>query len=302
VLAAESLAQDATAHGFIYWRWDPGEGPPPFGPFLNRNHFATWMVIAIPVCLGYLVAHGSAHEHRGIARGTWRQRVATALEGRSLWLAGAICLMLVALVGSLSRSGIVALTSALLMGQYLRGWRARPSTAAWVLGAIAVALILIVLRVNTPELFERFGAAGTAMAYRVNIWRETLAVVRDFWLTGSGAGTIGTVMLVNQHAPSLFRINAAHNHYLQVAAEGGLLIGIPVAVAVSLFVRAAHQALRNDASGMYFLRAGAASGLIGLAVQSVWDTGLSNPANAILAAITAAIVVHRPAPRVRSEA
>jgi hypothetical protein len=72
-----------------------------------------------------------------------------------------------------------------------------------------------------------------------------------------------------------------------------------VAVAAALFARAAHAALARDESGMYFLRAGAVSGLVGVAVQSVWDTGLTNPANAILAAIAAAMVVHRSMPRVR---
>jgi O-antigen ligase len=56
-------------------------------------------------------------------------------------------------------------------------------------------------------------------------------------------------MLVYQHTPSLFRINAAHNHYLQVAAEGGLLLGIPVAVALYFFVQESRTALARDESG-----------------------------------------------------
>lgn len=302
ILAAESLAQDRTAHGLIYWRWDPGEGPPPFGPFLNRNHFATWMVIAIPLCLGYLVAHTSVHQRRERIAAGWRQRLANALDGRSIWLAAAICLMLVAVVASLSRSGMLGLAAALLLGGYLRVRRATPSKAAWAIVAIGAAVVAAGLRVGSTPLLERLGGAGAAAAYRLNIWRATARVIRDFWLTGSGAGTVATVMLVTQRVPSLFRINAAHNHYLQVAAEGGLLIGIPVAIAAALFVRASREALRQDDSGMYFVRAGAVSGLFGVAVQSVWETGLTNPANAVLAAIAAAIVVHRSAPRVRPAA
>jgi hypothetical protein len=109
-------------------------------------------------------------------------------------------------------------------------------------------------------------------------------------------------MLVYQRTPSLFRINSAHNHYLQVAAEGGLLIGIPVVVALALFVRASRDALLRDDSGMYFLRAGALSGLFGVAVQSIWEVGLTTPANAVLAALAAAIAVHRSAVRLRPEA
>ena len=39
-------------------------------------------------------------------------------------------------------------------------------------------------------------------------------------------------------------------------------------------------------------RAGALCGLVGVAVQSVWETGLTAPANAVLAALAAAIAVH----------
>jgi hypothetical protein len=302
VLAAECLAQDATAHGLIYWRWYPGDGAPPFGPFLNRNHFATWVVIAMPLCLGYLVAHTSVHHRRETLGTTWQKRLIGALDARALWLAASICLMLVGLVACLSRSGLIGLVSALLLGAYLRGRRAGPGAGTWGVGAVVVALGAAAFRGNFGQIYERFGAAGAAAADRMNIWRATAEVAGDFWLTGTGAGTLPTVMLVYQRTPSLFRINSAHNHYLQVAAEGGLLIGIPVVVALALFVRASRDALVRDDSGMYFLRAGALSGLFGVAVQSIWEVGLTTPANAVLAALAAAIAVHRSAIRLRPEA
>jgi hypothetical protein len=108
------------------------------------------------------------------------------------------------------------------------------------------------------------------------------------------------VMLVYQRTPSLFRINAAHNQFLQILAEGGVLLAVPVAGALVAFTRDARQALERDPSGMYLLRAGALSGLAGAAVQSVWETGLSTPANAVLAAVLAAIVIHDSTHPVRS--
>jgi O-antigen ligase len=303
ILAAECLAQDATGHGRMYWRWKPlSEGAPPFGPFVNRNHFATWVVIAAPMCLGYLLAHASAHRSREIDRSTWHKRLLGLADARSLWLGASICLMLVALVASLSRAGMVGLISALLLGAYLRGRRSGSPAATWAIGATGLAVVIAAIRVNLVDVFQHFGAVGVAATDRLAIWKATLPVVKDFWLTGTGAGTFETVMLVYERTPSLFRINAAHNHYLQVAAEGGLLIGIPVLVAGYLFLQESRKALTRDDSGMYFLRAGALSGLFGVAVQSVWETGLTTPANAVLAAMAAAIVVHRSAPRVRSNA
>jgi O-antigen ligase len=126
------------------------------------------------------------------------------------------------------------------------------------------------------------------------IWHDTLPVLRDFWPTGTGTGTFLRAMAVYQRSRPGVIFNQAHNHYLQVAAEGGLLVGIPVAMALWAFARVGWDRLVSDRSGMYWIRAGAASGLCGVAVQSLWETGLTVPANAALAAVVAAILLHQP--------
>jgi O-antigen ligase len=167
--------------------------------------------------------------------------------------------------------------------------------AAGFLMALAVVVVLAVLvGVGPAAIAGRFAASGTAMADRLTIWHDTLPVLRDFWLTGSGVGTFLTSMGVYQQSRPGVIFNQAHNHYLQVAAEGGLLVGIPVALALWALVRAGWYSLSMDRSGMYWIRAGAASGLCGVAIQSMWETGLTVPANAALAAVLAAILVHQP--------
>jgi len=298
VLAALALAQDATAHGLIYWRWKPiEEGAPPFGPFVDRNHFATWVVLAIPLCLGYLVAHAEAHRHRALRGASWHRAIVHALDARAIWLTSSVGLMLVALVASLSRSGLVGLAVALVTGWFLRA--ARPGARAgerWIGVAAALGLVAAAARVNPMTVVHRFGAAGTAAIDRLTIWRATIPIVRDFWAVGTGAGTFETAMLIYQQPGSAFRINAAHNHYLQAAAEGGVLLVAAAAFAAVAFVRAAIARLREDRSGMYWMRAGALSGLAGVAAQSLWETGLTTPANGVLAAIAGAIAVHRASP------
>lgn len=294
-LAAIALAQDATAHGLMYWRWKPiEEGAPPFGPFVDRNHFATWVILAVPLCLGYLVAHVSAHQRHDVHGATWHRGVLHVLDARAIWLAASVCLMLVALAASLSRSGLVGMAVALVAASAMRS--ARPGTSAaarWITVALGLALGAAAIRVNPSTIVQRFTAAAGAAQDRLAIWRETLPVVKDFWLAGTGAGTFETAMLAYQRSAAPFRINAAHNHYLQVAAEGGLLLGVPVLAAIVLFARAGIARLAEDESGMYWVKAGAMSGLAGVAVQSVWETGLTTPANGVLAAIAAAIVLHR---------
>lgn len=294
VLSAVCLAQAATAHGLIYWRWAPPFAvAAPFGPFLNRNHFATWAVMAVPMTFGYLLAHASVHSRVRAEHTHWRAGVLDVMDSRSIWLAAAICLMLVGLAASLSRAGMAAMLAALVLLVFLRARGAETPASGWSKAALAAAALLAIVRINPVELYYRFAASGAAASDRIAIWKATLPVVRDFWLTGTGAGTFETVMLAYEHTPSLFRINAAHNHYLQIVAEGGLLIAIPAAAAAILFVRAAWRALAEDRSSMSLLRIGAAAGLAGAAMQSLGETGLTTPANAVLAAALAAVVVHR---------
>jgi len=203
--------------------------------------------------------------------------------------------MLVGLAASQSRAGVVGLMAALALAFSLGRRRGETIVSGWVVAAIVLAAALVVSRLDPVSLAGRVGGAGTAMSGRVAVWRSIMPVLRDFWMTGTGAGTFETIMLVYQRGPSLFRINAAHNHYLQVLIEGGVIIAVPVLVAGVLFVRAAAAALRRDRSGIYLIRAGALGGLAGAAVQSLFETGWLTPANALLAAVLAALVIHRPA-------
>jgi putative inorganic carbon (HCO3(-)) transporter len=299
VVSGIALAQNATAKGLMYWRFAPGrEGPYPFGPFVNRNHFATWAMMAVPLCAGYLAAHAAAHPYKAAA--SWRRRVLAAFDGRAWMLIASSLLLIVATAASLSRSGLAGLAAALtcsvlLMRQGSETRRARAPRAATYFGLLAIAATVgILTEVGPGVIASRFGASGVAVADRLAIWHDTLPVLKDFWLTGTGVGTFQPAMAVYQRSKPEVIFNQAHNHYLQVAAEGGLLVGIPVVIALAALLRAAWTSLRADRSPMYFIRAGAASGLAGVAAQSLWETGLTIPANAALAAVLVAVVVHVP--------
>ena len=298
VLACVAIAQDATGGGLMYWRWRPiYERAFPFGPFVNRNHFGGWATMVVPLCIGYLVAHAAAHPGRVPA--AWRRRMHAVLDSRTWLLLSAVVLLTVATVATLSRSSMLGLgvaVGAIGVAAIRRPRETSNEPRALVAMAIAGAAAIgaIVLRVDPASVADRIAASGVGLAGRTDIWRTTLQVIGDFWLTGTGMGTYQTAMVIYQQ-PSGLLFNQAHNQYLQVAAEGGLLVGVPVAVAMLAFTRRALTLMREDRSGMYWLRAGGAGGLIGIAVQSLFEGPLLTPANAALAAVVAAIVVHTPA-------
>ncbi len=296
-LAASLLAivQRAVSPGRIYGWWTPLEpGAQPFGPMVNRNHFATWLLLALPVTVGYLVAHVQARAAR------WRGpggaiRQARALGGRAVWLAGAGLLMLLALVDSRSRAAVASLIVAGLFATWLGRGRAAGG-ARWTLVLfLGLAAAALAAWANLGMLLQRFDdLAVEGSSGRLHIWRATMRVIRDFWLTGVGLGGYDTAMVVYQDGAREVFFNHAHNQYLQGMAEGGLLLALPAAVALLAFWRAARAALLADRSPMWHVRAGALAGIVAVAVQSLWESGLLAPANAVLLAVAAALVLHRP--------
>ena len=126
------------------------------------------------------------------------------------------------------------------------------------------------------------------------IWHDTLAMATDFRWTGVGAGAFQQGMLVYQQAPRQFFFNHAHDEYLQLLAEGGILFAVPAALALVAAIAMLARHLRTDRSAIFWVRAGAIAAIAAAAVQSVWETALRTPANGVLFAVVAAIALHDP--------
>jgi len=279
------IAQAATGGRSIYWLFPTEvEGPLPFGPFVNRNHFATWIIMAMPLCLGYMAARIPGAQPGSESR-------AMPLDTRGTWIIASLVTMLLALLLTLSRSAavglaIAAIVTLILTLRAIKGWFFRR------LGAVVVLVTLLAVSwADLPAIRERLAGARGGLANRLVIWNETLPMVRDFWLAGVGAGAYETGMRVYQRSDRTTYFNQAHNHYLQVAAEGGALFVVPFLIALVAFIWTASQRLRRDLTPMWRLRVGAACGLGAAAIQSIWETGLALTANSALAAVLAGILV-----------
>ena len=296
--AIVSLAQRATAPRTVLWKWrveDPRALP--FGPFVDRNQLATWLVLAIVAVGGYLGMHVRAHMDGRVRRGG-RATLLALLDGAALAMTGCLGTMLIALAATLSRSGLVALVAAVVIGGALSsGNRSR----GLGIGAVAgIAVLLLAAWLDVQGLTGRIAATLTSSdpnnVGRLLIWRDTMGIIRDFPLFGTGAGTFENAMFVYQKSAREVLFNHAHNEYLQLLTEGGgVLLGL-VVTGLVLLARAARRRLLEDHGAHRYVRIGAYAALGGIALQSVWETGLRAPANLLLAAILAALAV-RPVDR-----
>ena len=294
IAAFAGLVLRKSSSALVYGFWRPVEtGATPFGPFVNRNHFATWLLMAIPLCAGYLIARRPARIRQDLR--PWRVRLASALDGRAIWLVTVTVLMVVALFASLSRSGIVGLAAVLVVGWAGTRWRPHSHRKHWAALALVLVAVAVLLWGEVPALLARLDTTQVLEPRdRIAIWRDTLSLIRNHWLTGVGAGAYERAMLLYQQTDRTYYDNQAHNQLLQIIAEGGALLAVPALTACIVLMRRGILSLRHDRTGVYWIRLGALAGLAGVAIQSIWETGLRAPGNAILSAVLAAILVHEP--------
>ena len=296
-----AIVQRAQSIDLLYGVWRPLDtGARPYGPFVNRNHLATWVIMACPLVFGYLLARAPDRTTPHL----FSQRIANALKQLGtirIWLVVAVCLMTLAVLLSGSRSGIIGLLIAFALSTTLTRGRSTLVVRRWVVLQFALLAVVVVSFANYDVLLRRFEesvARAQTGRGRVAIWRDTIGLARDFPLTGTGAGTFGKAINVYQTAEPGYAIDQAHNHYLQLIAEGGAWLVLPAVLAAGFFVAIASRSLKQDVTSNYLIRAGACAGLAGVLVQSIWETGLTMPANAWLFATLAAIATFNAEPRV----
>jgi hypothetical protein len=309
VVALVGIIQRAGFSGALYGFWVPTQnGFAPFGPFVNRNHFAGWMVMALGVALGHLagiVGVGLPEPSWG-----WRRRLlrlASTDASRLLLIGGATTVMALSLMLTLSRSGILSISLAVT----LTGWwvaRRRPAGARRRLLAACVTVPMVAALfwagpvVVASRFWEGLDARGPG---RLAAWSDTVRIIRDFPLAGSGLNTYGTAMLVYQtRSADDLHFREAHNDYLQLIAEGGLLVGVPLllaGLALAREIRARFEVRRDD-EVTYWIRVGAVTGLVAIAIQETVDFSLQMPGNAVLFGVLAAIAAHDPMKQVRRPA
>jgi O-antigen ligase len=273
----------------IYGVWRPEDASArPFGPFVNRNHMATWLLLAIPLAWGYAMTRTRARMHGQVGR----VALIRALDGTTVWQAGAVVTMVSTLFLSLSRSGVVGLLAAAIAGFTFTFARFGRIKMRWLVGVAAFVVVVATVLADPVALTTRFARVLEFGSERAEIWRQTLPIVGDFTLTGTGQGTFGKAMLFYQQGDRQLLFNQAHNQYLQIAAEGGILVGLPVLGALIALAVLTVRALGRDTTPLFWMRTGAAAGLVAVGVQSVWETGLRMPANGVLFALCAAVAVH----------
>jgi len=195
-----AVTQYFTSEGRFFWLFESGY-PDLLGPFQNRNNFAAFVELLVPLA-------------------AWRSVQESG--DRCLWL-GMTAMLVSAVVASTSRAGTAMVIGELCVVAVLC-WRRRLLSARWLAwyGSAAAAMVLAgSFVVGWNALIRRFWEANL-LGFRAEILESTMSMVASRPWTGFGPGTFQTVYPAFAVFDIGLVVNHAHNDWMEWCAEGGL--------------------------------------------------------------------------------
>ena len=267
LVAGFGILQHLTFNGKLYWFRELYYGGIPFGPYVNRNHFAGFAELVLPMSLVPLLL-GRVRRER-------------------LVIVGILAILPVsALLLSASRGGVISLAAELtflILVLFLRRTAGRHLVAG---GVVLLLALLTVSWLGVSQILARFSSLQTLevtkdkrASMRHGAWR----IFVDHPVLGTGLGTLQQVYPPYETIYDGKIVNHAHNDYLEALADTGLLGGLCCAwflATLSIGALRFMQAGGNSFAGT--LRLCGWTACWGLLVHSLVDFNLHIPSNLLL--------------------
>jgi O-antigen ligase len=259
MIAVFAILQKATWNDKIYWLRQIYEGTP-FGPFGNRNHYAGFIGMLIPLTLGLAF--------------TRRRR-----ERRLLFGFFAV-IMAVSLFFSLSRAGIISFFAGITVFALFLTWHKIRAKKIWALAIFVFVIFLYLLYLGIDPIIERFYQTDLTREARFAAWAGTLHAIKDFYMTGSGLGTYIYVFPLYSTGAFIFILDHAHNDYLEFILEAGIVGTILLLLFLFFFFHSAFRGRWDGKTGI--IKISTLSSITTIAVHSIFDFNLHIPSNALM--------------------
>jgi len=257
------------------------------GSFFNRNHFAGYLEMCLPVAIGLLAGSARTPQTQYGWR-EWVQQSVRFLLSQKASLRIGILIMALGLILSRSRMGnsafLISLTLVTLtFSTFTNGtFRAR----LLILWATILTIDVTILGsyFGLEELQQRLvQTTTTEVSNRVDISDHLQYYVFDYQPWGSGLGTFRDAFKAYQSEIIRIDYDYAENDYLQFLGELGMVGSAPLALMIvaslGLAVRGAYQTQQLFIKGMNLAFVMA---LVSLLIHSSVDFNLQIPANSML--------------------
>ena len=161
--------------------------------------------------------------------------------------------------------------------------------------ALVVALIGAAVAVGGSGAFTRL--LGTANAAdpttgRTHFWSVAIDVIKAYPIIGSGFGSFGVIYTQYDSWNGVYRLEQAHNDYLQTLSDGGIVGGILGITFIFILFRKGFFRRESEDKFRQGVVTGALAGCFAVLVHSFFDFTLHTTSNALLFLVLAALATH----------
>ena len=268
------ILQHFAWNGKLYWIREMRYGGMPFGPYVNRNHFAGLMELLIPTGLAIIVLEAEDRDRLPLLT------LFTLLPIGALFLTA-------------SRGGIVSFFVEMGCLAALVFWRRREKKALVAAELVAVLAIVVVFWLGIGGALERFAGykkLEVTEGRRVGMFYSSLRIFRDYPVLGTGLGTLQEVFPRYDTIYDGYIVNHSHDDYAEALAETGAVGGIFFFSFLGLLGWKAWKNLAADRDQKNLAyHVGAVVACIGLLVHSFVDFNFHIPSNALVFLAQAAL-------------
>ena len=295
-IALIALAQDVLGNGKIYWVIPTWHDDAYSGTFINHSHYGQFMNLSIGAALGLVILKiHEAFVHRKHVTPPVIFEYLSSPRARQIWLLIAVVIIGAATIFvSLTRGGMISMfvaatfsTLALSRRKHVKGW-------GWIVVLLALGAFICVLYTGFDAVYDRLSSLrqlNQAQAGRWQIVRDILLAWAQFPLFGTGLGTHEVVYPMFDSSTISSLAAHAENEYAQTLEETGF-IGLGTLLIFGVLVWIAYiRCVKKTAALICTVAYGLGFGLMAILIHSLSDFGQHLPANAILSAISCAILI-----------
>lgn len=264
VISFFGIIHKLTDNGKMFW-FHEVFGAAPFGPFVNRNNAAGYLLMCLGCCVGLFVivmSSATANSPRPILGRevpVWRRwrfqllDLIKDLTATKLAVLFMLIMIAAAIPSTLSRGGVIGLLVAALGTVLVFGVTRQPKGLGVFVAPVFIFSVVLFGWIGfSEELIERFDAMDTTTIEssdaRVQNWKDTWPAVAEMGLMGSGLGSYRNVHRLYRSDRELGIFVYAENQYFQALVEAGWFGLILFLIAWLLVYQNALFALREGAS------------------------------------------------------
>jgi len=285
LLSFLSILQNFLSNHKIFWIRELTQGGTPFGPYVNRNHFAGLMGMIFPLSLSLFLYYKPKMHYA-----SFRERMSELFNQRltnvSILLGLSVLLIALSIFLTYSRGGIISLSLSMIFFGIMILRKEKKAQRGMVIILIFVVILYSVGWFGWDPIFERFenirNERGDIVESRLDLWKAGVRIIRDFFVTGTGFGSF--INIYPKYRPLFVNavVDHAHNDYLEFFAEGGIISFLLLCWFLFSVLRSSYRAYgkRHDMYAVY-LAAGAFAGIISMLIHSVTDFNLHIGANGL---------------------